>query len=91
LTFTHGQAGIHPGLIFLSLGSREEMSSSMRAALGEVGRLAAMQSSPRNRGEPSVRRRPARRFSIETGIGFQGSALRDPLRGFELSASMYRH
>jgi predicted nuclease of predicted toxin-antitoxin system len=33
--------GLHPGLVFVPLGSGEEMRSSMRTAIAEVKRLAA--------------------------------------------------
>jgi hypothetical protein len=36
-----GQKGFHPGLVFLSLGSQQEMCEWMTIAIAEVERLAA--------------------------------------------------
>ncbi len=33
--------GLHPGLVFIPLGSGEETRASMRTAIAEIGRLAA--------------------------------------------------
>jgi Domain of unknown function (DUF5615) len=35
------QSGLHPGLVFIPLGSGAEMRGSMRLAIGEIERLAA--------------------------------------------------
>jgi predicted nuclease of predicted toxin-antitoxin system len=39
------ESGLHPGLVFLPLGSGEEMRASMAAAIAEIERLAGEQGS----------------------------------------------